>query len=231
MKTIRLADGREITYELTRKPVKNINFRAKPGNIVAVSASPRISIDEIEKALMQHAEFFFSAFQRVDSHVRPLFGTESIRWLGKNYPVRVIESSRECAVIEETECRVFTRSREDANVSELIKRTVVQRFAELCGELNAEVRNSLQKRGLTPPPARITIKDMKSRWGSCSYNNGHISINIRLCEYPRETVLSVFWHEYAHFWHHDHSKRFYDFLENMYPEYRVHNDLLKKSEI
>ena len=35
------------------------------------------------------------------------------------------------------------------------------------------------------------------------------------------------WHEYAHYWHRDHSARFYAFLEAHFPEYRRWNSLLK----
>ena len=74
---------------------------------------------------------------------------------------------------------------------------------------------------------RITIREQKTRWGSCTPAKGHISLNIRLAPYPRQTVLSVVWHEYAHYWHRDHSVRFYAFLEEHFPEYRRWNSLLK----
>lgn len=160
---------------------------------------------------------------------RSEINTETVNWLGKEYPVRIIHNARELAVLDEIECRVFTRLGGDGEyVLSLIQRAVADRFTALCRELNEEVRAELMRCGLTPPPTQITIKDMKSRWGSCSYTRGHISINIRLAAYPRETVLSVLWHEYAHYWHHDHSRKFYDFLLDMYPEYFRWNDLLKE---
>lgn len=235
MKTITLPDGREITYELTRKRVRNINFRAKENGIVAVSANSRVSVREIEEFLIQRADFFFRAFERlkkraetseINETITP--DAQSVRWLGRDFPVRVIPSSRECAVIDEDEVRVFTRRDDAEYLTALIKTARERRFCALCGELDSEVRSALEKRGFTPPPTVITIKDMKSRWGSCSYTRGHISLNIRLAAYPRQTVLSVLWHEYAHYWHHDHSERFYAFLLEMFPEYRKWNDLLKE---
>ena len=230
MKTITLPDGRQITYELTRKRVKNINFRAKENGIVAVSANSRATIKEIESFLTERADFFFDAFERLKAREeRSTVSVHSANWLGREYPVRVIQNSRECAVIDESEIRVFTRLFDDSEyVLGLIKKAAETRFLALCEELNAEVRDELQKRGFAPPPTKITVKDMKSRWGSCSYTRGHISINIRLAAYPRQTVLSVFWHEYAHYWHHDHSQKFYNFLLQMFPEYYKWNNLLKK---
>lgn len=230
MKTITLRDGRALTYELTRKRVKNINFRPKEDGIVYVSANSRATVREIERFLNDRAEFFFNAFEKLrDREQKSDINTSSVNWLGKDYPVRIIQNSRELALLDESECRVFTRLGGSAEyVLELIQKAVSKRFSELCRELNAEVRAELEGGGLKPPPTQITIKDMKSRWGSCSFTRGHISINSRLAAYPRETVKAVFWHEYAHYWYHDHSAAFYDFLRENYPEYFKWHDFLKE---
>lgn len=229
-KTITLPDGRTLTYELTRKRVKNINFRPKEDGVVYVSANSRATIKEIERFLIERAEFFFGAFEKLRAREeKSEINTKTVNWLGKEYPVRIIQNARETAVLDESECRVFTRLGDDAEyVLELVQKAVGNRFLELCRELNEEVRAELARDGLKPPPAQITIKDMKSRWGSCSFTRGHISINARLAAYPRETVKSVFHHEYAHFWHHDHSEKFYDFLREHYPEYFKHHEFLKE---
>lgn len=210
--------------------MKNVNFRAKENGIIYVSANSRISVKEVEKFLVERADFFIEAFEKLRAREkRSELNTETVNWLGQEYPVRIIHNARECAVLDEIECRVFTRLGNDpAYVLSLIQRAVADRFEALCRELNDEVRAEITRRELKPPPTLITIKDMKSRWGSCSYTRGHISINIRLAAYPRETVLSVFWHEYTHYWHHDHSRGFYDLLLKMYPEYYKWNDLLKE---
>lgn len=226
MKTISLPDGREIKYELTRKRVKNINMRIKPDGTVSVSASTRVAVKYIEQVLTERADYIFEAAKHLqEREQRSEITSDKMRWLGKEYPVRVIRNFGERVALEEDELRVFTTHPDEAQAM-LVKWTE-ERFTELVRELNSEVRSELQSAGLTPPPTRISIKDMKSRWGSCSYTRGHISINRRLMAYPRETVLSVLWHEYAHYWHHDHSERFYAFLQQHFPEYRKWNNLLK----
>lgn len=226
MKTIQMSDGRQLRYELTRKKVKNINYRIKPDGVVYVSASSRVDEGEIVRILLNNAEYIFNSVERLRERERRSEQTETeVKWLGSTYPVRVLHNARNTAVLENDELRVMTQ--DDSAVSRLINEWLVRSFTELCGQLDGEVRGELIKQGLNPPDAVITIKDMKSRWGSCAYNKGRISINIRLAAYPRDTVLSVFWHEYAHFYHHDHSARFYAFLSRYYPEYRKWNDLLK----
>lgn len=228
MKKLKFPDGSEIQYELTRKPVRNINLRVKEDGTLRISANSRVSAARIEEFIISEQGFILRALERIRARNEKSASTpELLKWLGAEYPVRVFSSSRECAVLEQQEMRVFTRDPQPEHVQEMLQRWLIENFTQLCRELNDEVRHSLTESGLNPPPTRVAIKDMKSRWGSCTWTKGHISINFRLYAYPRDTVLSVFWHEYAHYWHHDHSSRFYAFLEEHYPEYRKWNSLLK----
>lgn len=228
MKTLKFPDGSEIQYELTRKPVRNINLRVKEDGTLRISANSRVSAARIEEFIISEQGFILRAMERIKARREKSVSTpELLKWLGAEYPVRVFSSSRECTVLEQQEMRVFTRDPQPEHVQEMLQRWLIENFTQLCRELNDEVRRSLTESGLNPPPTRVAIKDMKSRWGSCTWAKGHISINFRLYAYPRDTVLSVFWHEYAHYWHHDHSSRFYAFLEEHYPEYHRWNSLLK----
>lgn len=226
MKKISLPDGRELQYELIRKRVKNVNMRIKADGVVYVSANTRVSVKRIEEILTERAEYILKAAEQLKQRdLRSEITADSMRWLGREYDVRVIRNFSERVALEDDELRVFTSHPEQA--ATMLREWAADRFSELLAELNDQVRSSLLSAGITPPPTRITIKDMKTRWGSCSYTRGHISMNLRLMAYPRETVLSVLWHEYAHYWHHDHSERFYGFLLRFYPDYHKWNRLLK----
>ncbi len=55
------AGDRKITYELTRKKVKNINLRIKPDGTVHVSASTAVTIAVIERFIRKRADFILGA--------------------------------------------------------------------------------------------------------------------------------------------------------------------------
>lgn len=229
MKTLTLPDGRELRYELTRKRVKNINFRVAPDGLIKVSANSRVSERYITDYMTAHAAEFLRAVERTlsrQSRARS-DSTETVRWLGREYPVELINDGGEYAELGGDCLYLHSLSPDPRDWLALIEQWRQAAFLDLLRELDKEVRSALIADGRTPPPTRITVKEMKSRWGSCSYSRGHISINYRLAAFPRETVLGVLWHEYTHYWHHDHQQGFYSQLLYYYPDYYKWDRLLK----
>ena len=65
---------------------------------------------------------------------------------------------------------------------------------------------------------KITIRNQKTRWGSCNYK-GDLNFNCLLMLTPPEALDSVVVHELCHIRHHDHSKEFYQEVLKYYPDY------------
>ncbi len=229
MKTILLTDGQQLRYELTRKRVKNINFRIAPDGMIKVSANSRVSEKYIVDYLTEHSAEFIRAIDRTLARQSRTTcdSTETVHWLGNEYPVELMNDGGEFAELGDNCLYLHTLSDNKQDWLDIISSWRSAAFVQLLQELNDEVRSALVSDGKDPPPTVITIKEMKSRWGSCSYNKGHISINYRLASFPRETVLGVLWHEYTHYWHHDHQKEFYKQLLYFYPDYYRWDKLLK----
>lgn len=61
---------------------------------------------------------------------------------------------------------------------------------------------------------KVSIKNTKSRWGSCSYNN-NISLSLHLMRIPYDLIDYVILHELAHTIVKNHSNVFWDTLENI----------------
>jgi predicted metal-dependent hydrolase len=73
---------------------------------------------------------------------------------------------------------------------------------------------------------RITIKDLKSRWGSCSQLR-NLNFNFRLVLAPPAIVDYVIVHELCHLKELNHSKLFWLEVERFCPEYKQHRQWLK----
>ena len=64
--TVTVGD-RKITYELTRKKVKNINLRIKPDGTVHVSASTAVTIAVIERFIRERSDFILGAIDKFNA--------------------------------------------------------------------------------------------------------------------------------------------------------------------
>jgi predicted metal-dependent hydrolase len=67
--------------------------------------------------------------------------------------------------------------------------------------------------------ARVTIRDQRSRWGSCS-PKGHIALNFRLMLMPPSVREYVLIHELMHLKQANHSIRFWRLVEAACPGFR-----------
>lgn len=75
---------------------------------------------------------------------------------------------------------------------------------------------------------RITIRNQKTRWGSCSVR-GNLNFNCLLMLTPPEVVDSVVVHELCHRLEMNHSKAFYDNVLRVFPDYRKWDKWLKNN--
>lgn len=74
---------------------------------------------------------------------------------------------------------------------------------------------------------RITIRNQRTRWGSCS-SKGNLNFNCLLMLTPPEVIDSVVVHELCHRKEMNHSQRFYNEVLRVYPDYHKWNKWLKE---
>ncbi len=74
----------------------------------------------------------------------------------------------------------------------------------------------------------ITLRDTRSRWGSCS-SNGKLMYSWRLIMAPPDVLDYVAAHEVAHLVEMNHSRRFWDLVHRLEPDCQGPRDWLRKN--
>ncbi|EIJ4041576.1 M48 family metallopeptidase [Campylobacter jejuni] len=66
----------------------------------------------------------------------------------------------------------------------------------------------------------LSIKNMKTRWGSCNHNKAYINLNLKLIQKSLKAIEYVILHELSHIKYPNHSKEFYTFMEHFMSDFR-----------
>ncbi len=108
-------------------------------------------------------------------------------------------------------------AREGPRVKALLTALARERLAAAAGRYAAE---------LGRPHGRLTLRDPRSRWGSCS-THGDLMFSWRLIMAPPAVLNYVAAHEVAHLAEMNHSPRFWAVCARLCPDWKVQRDWLR----
>ena len=125
---------------------------------------------------------------------------------------------------EEMRCRAREKEKEKEHFPEWGEEDY-RRSRSRAAQVFAE-RTAYFARQMGVDYGRITIRDQKTRWGSCS-GKGNLNFNWRLVLAPQKVLDYVVIHELAHRKEMNHSPRFWRLVEEAMPDYRQQKKWLK----
>lgn len=185
---------------------------------------PKVGLEQAERFAKAHLGWLRSRLAKLPGRVAFTDGAE-IPVLGKPHVIRHVD--RKLGGIKRVEIELGRWELQvPGDVAFLGRR--------LTDYLKAEAKRILTDRAhhhakaLDRTPARITIRDTRSRWGSCS-SNGNLSFSWRLILAPASVLDYVAAHEVAHLVEMNHSPRFWRLVERLVPDYKRHRAWLKRN--
>lgn len=125
----------------------------------------------------------------------------------------------------QTRQRVEKRKTEQIPISEEVRREGIERAKRIFPE-----RTAYFAKRMGVDYGRITIREQKTRWGSCS-SKGNLNFNWKLVLLAPELLDYVVVHELAHRREMNHSKDFWKIVEAELPDYRERRRRLKECRI
>lgn len=127
--------------------------------------------------------------------------------------------------ILQTRQRVEKRKTEQIPISEEVRREGIERAKRIFPE-----RTAYFAKRMGVDYGRITIREQKTRWGSCS-SKGNLNFNWKLVLLDPELLDYVVVHELAHRREMNHSAAFWKVVEAELPDYWERRARLKESRI
>lgn len=228
------AEGKQISYELERKNVKNLNLHVRRDGSVYVSANKLVPAEQVDAFLESKVSFILNAQKRFaeQAQYRPqpkqYVSGETFYIQGRGLRLQVAQAAKDRIYTDGVHLYLEVRDPMDFEKKKrMVSKFVDQQCKQVFGEIVEQVYPVFQKYGVAMPALRI--RDMETRWGSCLAKKGIITLNKRLLEAPRHCIEYVVTHEFCHFIHPNHSKQYYAFLTMLMPDWRERKKVLDEN--
>ncbi len=227
-------EGHIIPFVIQRKNVKNINLRVSQDASVVVSAHDRVPFELIKSFVYQKAPWIIKNIKRFEQKRRQAPDKEYVSgevfaYLGRPYRLIVERASdKEEVALQEGKIYIFTRDIEDFTKKAQLLGSWYKAQAETVFQDSLGRMLVLLNRFFELERPKLTIRTMKTRWGSCSWNKQKITLNNKLIEFPLECIDYVVLHELAHFKYQRHDDAFYDFMSGIMPDWKKRRKILRR---
>lgn len=201
----------EITIQVRRlATARRISLRVKSATDGVLTAPPRVSLREIQRFAESQREWIEKAAERMGAATGTPFIPGAVVEIGGRPITLVHQQSTRGAILTEDQLIV-------GGDIEHFARRVTDYLKKLAREtLSARTRFYAQTLGVTV--RQVSVRDTRSRWGSCSAK-GTISYSWRLILAPPTVLDYVAAHEVAHLLEMNHSSRFWAIVARLYPTY------------
>ncbi|HOM01731.1 MAG TPA: SprT family zinc-dependent metalloprotease [Acetivibrio sp.] len=229
-----ISDGiNRVSYTLTRSRRKTVGIRVTENGEVKVSAPLNISDKQLKDIMLKKMSWIVKKQEELkklykESCIDKKFvDGDTFLYLGKEYTLKIVkgvlpervtfEGSHIVVAIDERKIS----SNEAECVRSVLKKFYVNKFIEISKE-----RIDFFAPQIGVCPRKVTVRDQKTRWGSCSIK-GNISLNWRLIMAPMEVVDYVIVHELCHMKEMNHSKNYWNLVKSIIPDFDLSRKWLK----
>lgn len=226
-----------IEFIIERKNVKNVNLNIKPNMTIMVSASEKVPIDFIREYVKKKGAWItkqvksFINVQPYNQSEREYASGESFKYLGKQYRLRVLETTDDEGVKYFRGFIILSVKDTDnyAQKSKLMDEWYRDKTRIVFERLLDRLYPVVQKYGVLRP--LIDFRTMKARWGSALLDSNTILLNSELIKAPSHCIEYVILHELIHFKYNDHSEKFYEMLYSLMPDWEKRKEILDEEVV
>ncbi len=217
--------GKVYPVIIERKAIKNMYMRIKPEQCLLITCSFRVSDEQIDSFIHAKMKWIESVINKSRYKLRSLENGSRVNILNHEFELLVQQGIKENCLIKQDQVLITVKELNEQRINSVFYKTMTSMLNKIIEDKKGRWDQMLDDYRLSYP--RIQIKKMKSRWGSCTPSKGLIVMNVMLMHYPMECIDAVLLHEYVHLIVPNHSKRFYEIIENHMPDYKRIHALLK----
>ena len=227
MKRAVRAAGRRIEYQLIRQARRDVLLKVLPEGIVRVYAPSYAQLRMVDDLVHSRADELMRMRDEVDKAWTESCAQNALKdgrmiWLeGRQYALRCREGAPSVRFSGDEVVVCAPDPRDEDALRGLLRSHMSALALERIRE-----RLDVYIPRIGRQPGRVTIREQKTRWGSCSSKN-NLNFNWKLIMAPPPVLDYVVIHELCHLHEFNHSPRFWQLVEAQMPEYESWKKWLK----
>ena len=195
--------GKNYPYIIEYKKIKNIYFRVKDDLIIHVSAPKIVSISYIESLLKNNKDVIIKMYDKVNKKV--LKSANDLYYLGNKLEL-IINNDKPYISGD----YIYASSFDDAK----------KYLYSLAYEVFLQRLNQIKNDFINLPIFTLKVRKMTSKWGVCNIKSMSVTLNTELIFKDIHLIDYVIIHELCHFYHMNHSNKFWIEVSKHYPYYK-----------
>lgn len=213
---------KQITFSVESRKRKSIAVEVHPDTSVQIKAPLDCSIGDIKKVVSKRSKWiitqqkFFEQFLPETPKRQYVIG-ETHHYLGRKYMLKIIKTDENKVKIKGSYLVIHTPDDNPEKVKHLLTEWYYKRASKVFEKVYNEAFQKFNQYNLQKPD--MQIKRMKKRWGSYTAS-GNMIINPELIKAPSVCIEYVMIHELCHLIERNHSKKFYNLLHKIEPDWQ-----------
>ena len=222
MPSITLSD-KNFSYSIISKPISSIRLSLKSKRSFVISCpyfTPKIIISRF---IQKNTDWILTHSQKI-APKKSFKKLKHISILNQKYQLIFIKTSRDSVVIYPESRKIYLNISKDS--SSHIRQVLEKKLRPFALSL-IKTELALLKKQYGFNYQRVTVRNQKSRYGSCS-SHGNLNFNWQIIFFPYPQFRHILLHELNHLKIKNHSKNFWNQLALYDPNSKKHNLWLKK---
>ncbi len=212
------------SVEITKKKIKKLIIKVNYRRTILISSPQVVSFEEALKKLDQNIEWLMKIITKQEKLIEKyslekFYNNEIIYLNGLKFNYFKKDDLK-------IKFKMINNEYFYKNNPETTKELIYRENINLLIDEYLRIKEEFSK--ITKKETSLTIRKMKSRWGSCNFNTAKITINLFLVCVPFKLLQYVIIHEFVHLVHPNHSKNYYALLRKYSPNYKELEKELKE---
>jgi predicted metal-dependent hydrolase len=222
-----------IDIDVVYKDIKNLHIGVYPPiGRVRVAAPTKFDDDNVRLAVIRRLPWIRKQRKQLQAverqSEREMVTGESHYVWGVRHRLKVIERPGRAHIEVDGDRLLFYTAEETDSGSrrKLLDRWYRQQLRTAIPGLIAKWEPVL---GVSVP--RWSIRSMKTKWGSCNRETGHIWFNVELAKKHPDCLEYIVVHEMTHYLERNHGERFTKLMDGFMPDWRSRRDQLNDAPL